>query len=157
MKTKTLLSVFREVIGSTPQEALWKIYALVLGIAANALEQVLLPMVLFVGMIVGDAVLGTFLAIRDGKEIKPFRWITGPMLKLVVVFIFLGIMSGLDALVLQTPLNHMLESPFVIGGALASAFAVSGEAVGKVEKLTGWKLVSWFTDRIKVLTGGKPE
>lgn len=154
---KGLLETAKDVIGSTPQEAMMKLFALGLTIVANMVEQVALPMIIFIGIVLGDAVLGTILAKRDGKPLKPWKWVTGPMLKILVMGIFIAMMALVDALVVQTPLHHMMESPFVIGAAFVATFAMAVESAGKAQRLTGFKLLDPLVRRIAKLTGQEVE
>lgn len=138
------------IIGGTPQEITVKIALGFVTLLVAAINDSGFFIMAFLFGILMDAILGTVLAVKESgwSSIKPWKWVTGPMLKGVVITLFLLVAAILDMVINKTPVQHMGSSPIVITVSVVGVGAIAMEAAGKAQRLTGYKITEWVSSAI---------
>ena len=140
----------KAIVGGTPEEVTTKIILGFLTMAVAAINDSGFFIMAFLFGILIDAILGTGVAIKEGgwQSVKFWRWITGPLLKGVVITMFLFIAAIVDMIVNKTPVQYMGSSPIVITASVMGAVVILMDIARKVQKLTGYNVVDWISSAI---------
>lgn len=144
MKEHSFWEALKAIVGGTPQEVVGKgVLALVTLIVAAVRDASWFAMAFLI--VIGiDAILGTVLSLKRDIKIKAWRWVTGPLLKAVVMVLFLVMAAIFDMIISKTPVQHMSSSPLVITATVVGVGAAIWEAAGKLNELTGINIKDWM-------------
>lgn len=140
----------KEIVGGTPDEVMTKIILGFVTLAVAAINDSSFFIMAFLFGILIDAILGTMVAVKEGgwDSVKFWRWITGPLLKGVVITMFLFTAAILDMVVNKTPVQYMGSSPIVITASVVGVGAIVMDIARKAQKLTGYNVVEWIGSAI---------